>query len=42
MKKTELQGDILYVPVIHDGDELLQKYASIRQNIDDLNERAGL
>lgn len=36
------QDDILYVPAIYDGDELLQKYASIRQYIDDLNERAGL
>lgn len=35
-------GDILYVAANHDGDELLEEYASIRQYIDELNERAGL
>lgn len=35
-------SDVLNVAAIHDGDELLEKYASIRQYIDELNEKAGL
>lgn len=36
------KDDILYVSVIHDGDEVLEDYTRIRQYIAELNERAGL
>lgn len=37
-----MTDDILYVSVIHDGDEVLEDYTRIRQYIAELNERAGL